>query len=137
MTAQIYSAHYLPHMHRTSHQTGMEVAHVQLRTWNAAAQRSHFNFLQLSLLQSLGLGAPVLEPDLHLGLGQTQRRRELGPLCDAQVLLLPELLLQRQELLRGEWRPRFAVRLVLTQIALESWRLIVVCKWRREKRRLT
>lgn len=109
---------YLPHVHRTSHQTGVEVAHVQLRTWNAATQGSHFYFLQLSLLQPLRLGPSVLEPDLHLGLGQTQRRRELGPLRNAQVLLLPELLLQRQELLRGERGPRLAVRLVLAQVAL-------------------
>lgn len=71
--------------------------------------------LQLCLLQSLRLGPSVLEPDLHLGLGQPQRTRELRPLGDAQVLLVPELLLEGQELLGGEGRSRFPVGFVLAE----------------------
>jgi hypothetical protein len=48
----------------------------------------------------------------HLRLGEVQRGRELGPLCDAQILLLPELLLQRQQLLSGERCPGLPVRFV-------------------------
>lgn len=54
----------------------------------------------------------------HLGLGQVQRRREFGPLGNAQVLPFAEFLLQRQQLLRGEWRPWLAIWLVLPQVAL-------------------
>lgn len=87
-------------MHRAAHEAaGREVAHVHVdgRAGRAAHLR-HPDLLDLGLLQPLRLRAPVLEPDLHLRLGQPQRRRELGPLGDAQVLLLAELLLQRQQL---------------------------------------
>ena len=49
--------------------------------------------LQLGLLEPLGFCSPILEPDLDLGLGELELGGELGPLGDAQVLLLPELLL--------------------------------------------
>ncbi len=75
----------------------------------------HPDLLDLGLLQPLGLGPPVLKPNLHLRLCQAQAVGELCPLCNAEVLLLPKLLLQRHELLRGEGRPRLAVRLVLAQ----------------------
>ena len=41
----------------------------------------------------------VLEPDLDLGLGELELVGELGSLGDGEVLLLPELLLQRRQLL--------------------------------------
>ena len=49
------------------------------------------------------------------GLGELELGGELGALGDAQVLLLPELLLQRVELLRGEGRPGLAVGFVFPQ----------------------
>ena len=51
------------------------------------------------------LGAPVLEPDLHLHLAQLERMRDLRALGERQVLLAVELLLQLQQLLAGERRP--------------------------------
>ena len=51
------------------------------------------NPLNLGLLDALGLGAPILEPDLDLGLGELELVGELGSLGDGEVLLLPELLL--------------------------------------------
>ena len=79
----------------------------------------HPQFLQLGLLEPLGFGASVLEPDFHLGLGQGERSGEFRPLCDGQVLLLPELFLEGHQLLGGERRSRLAVGLVLAQLAAE------------------
>ena len=73
--------------------------------------------LQFGLLEPLGLGPPVLEPDLDLCLGELELGGELGPLGDGQVLLLPELLLQAVQLLGRERRSRLPVRLVLPQRA--------------------
>ena len=59
----------------------------------------------------LPLGAPVLEPDLHLGLRQVQRERQVQSLADGQIARLFEFVLQRYELLVGEGgpsSPRFA-----------------------------
>lgn len=81
--------------------------------------RRHPQFLQLGLLEPLGFGASVLEPDFHLGLGQRERSGEFGPLGDGQVLLLPKLLLEGHQLLGGERRSRLAVGLVLAQLAAE------------------
>lgn len=53
-------------------------------------------------LDPFPLGAPVLEPDLHLNLAQLERMRDLGALGQRQVLLAVELLLQLQQLLAGE-----------------------------------
>ena len=78
----------------------------------------HLEFLDLRLLQSFRLGASVLEPYLDLRLREVERRRELGPLRYREVLLLAELPLQREELLRRERRPRLAVTLVFAQLAL-------------------
>ena len=80
----------------------------------------HPDLLHLGLLQPLRLGAPVLEPDLDLHLGEAEVVGELCPLGDAQVLLLPELLLQRVQLLRGEWGPGLAIRFVLPQGAAQG-----------------
>lgn len=88
--------------------------------------RSHLEFFQLGLLEPLGFGPPVLEPDLDLGLCQGQGGGEFGPLGDGEVLLLPELPLQGQELRRGERRARLSVGFVLpqrtagTQVAWEN-----------------
>jgi hypothetical protein len=94
-----------------------------------AGQRRHFQLLQLGLLKPLRFGAPVLEPDLHLGLREPQAARELRPLRYAEVLLIPELLLECQELLRGEGRPGLPVGLVLPQIALQLGRFPVGIDW--------
>lgn len=60
-----------------------------------------------------------------------KRRRELGPLRDAEVLPFRELLLEREQLLRGERRPRLPVRLVFPQVALDLGRLAVLCNRKR------
>ena len=56
----------------------------------------------------------------HLCFCEFQLSRELRPLSDGQVLLLPELLLQAVQLLRRERGPRLPVRLVLPQCAAEG-----------------
>jgi len=84
--------------------------------------------LQLGLLESLGLGPAVLEPDLDLCLRQAEGPGELGPLGDGQVLFLSEPPLQGQQLGRGEGGPRFSVVLVFSQGtrrgAGDPWKLI-------------
>lgn len=77
--------------------------------------RCHFELLQLGLLQSLGLGPPILEPDFDLGLCEVEGAGELGSLGDGQVLLLAELALQSQQLGSGERGSGLPVRLVLPQ----------------------
>jgi hypothetical protein len=107
----------LAQVHCAAHQARMEVAHVELScTWTSSPECSHLDLLQLSLLQSLGLGSSVLEPNFHLRLGESERRGELGPLGDAQVLLLAELFLEREELLGGEWRAGLSVWFVLAEV---------------------
>lgn len=118
------------------HQTRMKVTgHGPLCTRCPPPQGGHFDLLDFRLLQPLGLGPTILKPNFHLCLGETQRWRELCPLRDAQVLLLPELLLQRQQLLCGEGSARLAVRLVFAQIALDAWRLVGICKRQKEMAR--
>lgn len=80
----------------------------------------HLRRVHLGLGDPLGLGSPVLEPDLDLCLGELELGGELGPLGDGQVLLLPELLLQAVQLLGREGRPRLPVRLVLPQRAAQG-----------------
>lgn len=63
----------------------------------------------------------------HLGLGEVKGGREFGPLRNAEVLPFRELLLEREQLLRGERRPRLPVRLVFPQVALDLGRLPVLC----------
>lgn len=100
----------------------------------------HPQLLDFRFLQTLRLGASILKPDLHLCLREVQRRRELGPLGDTQVLPLSELLLESQQLLGREGRSGLSVRLVLPQVALNLGRLAVLIersvmrKMRREKR---
>lgn len=78
---------------------------------------SHLDFFQLGLLEPLGFGPAVLEPDLDLGLCQDEGGGEFRPLGDGEVLLLPELPLQGQELRGGERRARLSVGFVLPQRA--------------------
>lgn len=49
-------------------------------------------------LAPLGLVAAVLEPDLHLGLRQLQRRRQVRALWSAQVALVAEAALELEHL---------------------------------------
>lgn len=96
----------------------------------------HLDLFQFRLLETLRLGAAVLKPDLHLGLGQVQGRGEFGPFGDRQVLSLAELPLQSQELLGGERGSRLPVRLVLPQQTLvwtDARRTAKTCKQEREK----
>lgn len=88
--------------------------------------RRHPQLLDLRFLHSLRLGATILKPDLHLSLGEVKGGREFGPLRDTQVLPFRELLLEREQLLRGERRPRLPVRLVFPQVALDLGRLPVL-----------
>ena len=73
--------------------------------------------VHLRLGQPLGLGPPVLEPDLDLGLAQLQLVGKLRSLGNRQVLFLLELILERHQLLGGEGSPRLPVGLVLSQMA--------------------
>ncbi len=59
---------------------------------------SQFELFQLGLLQTLGLGPSVLEPDLNLGLCEGEGGGEFCSLGNGQVLFLSELSLQGQEL---------------------------------------
>lgn len=54
------------------------------------------------LLPPLRLVPPVLEPDFHLGLGQSQDGGQVGSLRGRQVPLLAEFLLQLEHLKVGE-----------------------------------
>ena len=62
--------------------------------------------LQLRGQLPLPLVPPVLEPDLHLGLRQVQRRGQAGPLRAAQVPLHVEGGLQLEHLAPGKHRAR-------------------------------
>ena len=75
--------------------------------------------VDLGLGDPLGLGPPVLEPDLDLGLSQLKLASKVRPLSDGQVALLVEFLLQLVELLVGEGSPGLPVRLVFPQGALQ------------------
>ena len=77
--------------------------------------------LQLSLLQSLGLGPAVLRPDLDLRLGETEAAGERGARREGQVLPLTEPALQRQQLRGGEGRPLPAVALLFPEGAGWTW----------------
>lgn len=58
----------------------------------------------------------------HLRFREVKGGRELRSFGDGQVLLLAELFLEGEQLLRGERRPRLAVRLVLPQGAPDGSR---------------
>lgn len=122
-------AHQLGRHLSQVHQARMEVpGHGPLGTRCSSAQRRHLDLLDLGLLETLGLGPSVLEPDLHLRLRQPQRGGELRPFGDAQVLLLPELLLQREQLLCCEGGAGLPVGLVLPQVALDPRRFVGIWK---------
>jgi len=53
----------------------------------------------------LPLGAPVLEPDLHLRLGETERQGQTQALADGQVASQAELAFERSQLVVAERRP--------------------------------
>lgn len=61
--------------------------------------------IQLRLLDSFVFGAPVLEPNLDLRLGEPQGSRELEPASPRDVLPSPVLDLQSQGLFTAECRP--------------------------------
>lgn len=63
-----------------------------------------------------------------------KRIGELGSFGDAQVLFLPELFLQVQQLLGRERRPGFSVGFVLSQVALEFRRFTVVGIYKQDER---
>ena len=83
-------------------------------TWHEGRGRES-NPFDFRLLDPFGLGAPVLEPDLDLGLGELELVGELCSLRDGEVLLLTELLLQGVQLLGGEGGARLPVGFVLPQ----------------------
>jgi len=71
----------------------------------------------------LPLGPPVLEPYLHLGLGERQRQRQVEPLAHRQVPRRLELVLQRHQLFVRERRPgatRFAAASVFRTAATST-----------------
>ena len=76
--------------------------------------------VDLRLRQPLGLGPPVLEPDLDLRLREAETLGEVRPLRDGKVALLQVLGLKLVQLRRAERRPGLAVRPVLPQGALEG-----------------
>lgn len=78
---------------------------------------SQFDFLKFSLMQSLGFGTAILEPDLHLSLCKREWAGKLSTLSNRQVLLLVEFVLKCQQLSCGKRCAWFAVGLVLTQCA--------------------
>ena len=66
----------------------------------------------IRLRTSLGLGSPVLEPNLDLGVCQLQVLSHLLPLLHAEVGPLLVLVLQLGQLVRGErcpWLPVWSV----------------------------
>jgi len=86
------------------------------RTWRRHRRAVH---VQPGVLL-LPLGPPVLEPYLHLGLGERQRQRQVEPLAHRQVPRRLELVLQRHQLFVRERRSgatRFAAASVFRTAA--------------------
>ena len=79
-------------------------------------RRRHLDLLDLRLLQALGFCAPVLKPNLDLRFGEGEGIGEFRALGDGKILLLVELALEGQQLLRRERRPRLPVGFVLAQV---------------------
>lgn len=77
----------------------------------------HFEPFKLCFLQSLGLRPPVLEPDLHLRLGQAERIGKFSTFGYRQVLLLTKPPLEGQELSGSERGSRFTGCLVFPERA--------------------
>ncbi len=72
-------------------------------------------FIQLRFRKPLGLGPPILEPDLDLRLRQLQLIRKLCPLRDREIVLLAILPLESRQLSRRERRPRLPISFMLAQ----------------------
>ena len=64
--------------------------------------------LLLGFFAPLPLHPAILEPNFHLRLGEHERRRHFEPFGPRQVFILPELILQLEELLARKGRPRSA-----------------------------
>lgn len=90
-------------------------------------------FLHLQLLP-LGLVAPVLVPDLHLGLGQLESLGQIGPFRSAQVTLLAETALQFEDLSVRERGARSLLAVGLAGVAHRIVRLAGRCVARRDRR---
>jgi hypothetical protein len=82
-------------------------------------RRRHGILIHLRLRKPLGLGPPVLEPDLDLRLRQLQLIRELRPLRDREIGLFPVFALQSRQLGLGERRPLLAVSFMLAEGAAQ------------------
>ena len=99
----------------------------------------HLDLLEFCLLESFAFRPPILKPDLDLGLCEVQRGRELGPFGDGEVLTLPELSLEGEQLLRREGGPWFAVGFVLpekTFVRTETRRTADAWNWKMDCLRL-
>ncbi len=72
-------------------------------------------FIQLRFREPLGLGPPILEPDLNLCLRQLQLIRKLRPLRDREIVLLAIFALQSRQLSRRERRARLPISFMLAQ----------------------
>lgn len=60
---------------------------------------------------------PILEPDLYLGLGESERSGETGSLRGREVTLQVERALQLEHLRPGEYRPRLFLALYAIRLA--------------------
>ncbi len=72
-------------------------------------------FIQLRFRKPLGLGPPILEPDLDLRLRQLQLIRKFCPLRDREIVLLAIFALESRQLSRSERRPRLPISSMLAQ----------------------
>ena len=79
-------------------------------------------------------GASVLEPGDDLGVGQTQRQGDLVSIGRWQVLLIEEALLQLENLVVGEGRPRFPLLLGLLA-RTEQLRVTRRVTWKQQKKK--
>ena len=85
---------------------------VQYRHSDQSLRRvHHVGRLQLRRQLPLPLVASVLKPDLHLRLGEMERRRETGALRARQIALHVERRLELEHLTAREHRPRLLLPL--------------------------
>lgn len=78
---------------------------------------SHIRRLQLGGQLPLPLVPSILEPDLHLGLGEPERSGETGPLRRREITLHVERALQLEHLRPGEYRPGLLLALYAVRFA--------------------
>jgi hypothetical protein len=76
---------------------------------------------------ALELGPPVLEPGDDLGVGQAQRGGDLVAVRRTEVLLVEEPLLQLEDLVVGEGRPRLSLLLGLLARVEQVEVVLAVC----------